>query len=87
MVVHIRVARLEEEFCVCAQSLIHVQPLVTPWTVAHQAPLFMEFSRQEYWRKLPFPTPGDLRVSCTGRQILYHLAIQEVQRGICRFPS
>ena len=30
------------------------------WTVAHQAPLFMEFSRQEYWSGLPFPFPGDL---------------------------
>ena len=42
------------------QSLSHVQTLVTPWTVAHQAPLFMEFSRQEYWGGLPYPTPGDL---------------------------
>ncbi|CAI9161500.1 unnamed protein product [Rangifer tarandus platyrhynchus] len=32
----------------------------TPWTVANQAPLFMEFSRQEYWSGLPFPSPGDL---------------------------
>ena len=32
----------------------------TPWTVAHQAPLSMGFSRQEYWRGLPFPSPGDL---------------------------
>ena len=32
---------------------------VTPWTVAGQAPLFMEFSRQEYWSMLPFPSPGD----------------------------
>ena len=31
----------------------------TPWTVAHQAPLSMEFSRQEYWSELPFPSPGD----------------------------
>ena len=31
-----------------------------PWTVALQAPLSMEFSRQEYWRALPFPPPGDL---------------------------
>ena len=30
------------------------------WTVAHQAPLFMEFSRQEYWTGLSFPIPGDL---------------------------
>ena len=28
-----------------------------PWTVAHQAPLSMEFFRQEYWNELPFPTP------------------------------
>ena len=33
---------------------------VTPRTVACQAPLFMEFSRQEYWSGLPFPPPGDL---------------------------
>ena len=32
----------------------------TPWTVAHQAPLSMEFSRQEYWSGLPFPTSEDL---------------------------
>ena len=31
----------------------------TPWTVIHQAPLSMEFSSQEYWSQLPFPTPGD----------------------------
>ena len=31
-----------------------------PWTVAHQAPLFVEFSREEYWSGLPFPSPGDL---------------------------
>ena len=33
---------------------------MTPWTVAHQAPLSMEFSGQEYWNELPFPSPGDL---------------------------
>ena len=33
---------------------------VTPWTVSHQAPLSMKFSRQEYWSGLPFPSPGDL---------------------------
>ena len=32
----------------------------TPWTVAHQAPPTMGFSRQEYWSGLPFPSPGDL---------------------------
>ena len=34
--------------------------LVTPWTVACQPPLSMEFSRQENWSRLPFPSPGDL---------------------------
>ena len=34
--------------------------LVTPWTVAYQAPPPMRFSRQEYWSGLPFPSPGDL---------------------------
>ena len=34
--------------------------LMTPWTVAYQAPLSMGFSRQEYWSGLPFPSPGDL---------------------------
>ena len=32
----------------------------TPWTVAHQAPLSMGFSRQEYWSRLPCPSPGNL---------------------------
>ena len=38
----------------------HVQLFVTPWTVAHQTPLSMEFSRQEYWSGLPFPSAGNL---------------------------
>ena len=46
--------------CVYAESLSRVQFCVTPWTIAHQAPLTMELSRQEYWRGLPFPSPGDL---------------------------
>ena len=37
-----------------------VQHFVTLWTVACQAPLSMGFSRQEYWRGLPFPSPEDL---------------------------
>ena len=37
-----------------------VQLFVTPRTIARQAPLFMEFSRQEYWSGLPFSSPGDL---------------------------
>ena len=42
------------------KSLSRVQLFVTPWTVAHQAPSSMGFSRQEYWSGLPFPSPGDL---------------------------
>ena len=37
-----------------------VQLFLIPWAVVHQAPLFMEFSRQEYWSGLPFLSPGDL---------------------------
>ena len=37
-----------------------VQLFATPWTVACQALLSMEFSRQEYWSGLPCPSPGDL---------------------------
>ena len=42
------------------KSLSGVRLFVIPWTVARQAPLFMGFSRQEYWSGLPFPSPGDL---------------------------
>ena len=35
----------------------HVRLFATLWTMAHQAPLSMEFSRQEYWSGLPFPSP------------------------------
>ena len=41
-------------------SLWCVQLFGTPWTVVCQAPLFIGFSRQEYWSGLPFPYPGDL---------------------------
>ena len=66
--------------CLCVLSLSQLCP--TLWTVACQAPLSMEFSRQEYWSRLSFPTPGDLPnpgmethiscASCIGRWILYH---------------
>ena len=42
----------------CARC--HVQLFVTSWTVIHQAPLSMEFSKQEDWSGLPFPPPRDL---------------------------
>ena len=45
--------------CVCVR-LSCVWLCATPWTAAHQAPPSMEFSKQEYWNGLPFPSPGDL---------------------------
>ena len=54
----------------------------TLWTIVHQAPLFMGFSRQEYWNGLPCSPPGDLPwprdqtcvpyISCIDRWVLYH---------------
>ena len=38
--------------------LSHVWLFATPWTITHQAPLSLELSRQEYWSRLPFPSPG-----------------------------
>ena len=52
---------LPDLLCVCMLSCFsRVWLLVTLWTVAHQAPLSMGFSRQEYWSGLPCLPPGDL---------------------------
>ena len=60
-----------------------VRVFATPWTVTCQAPLSMEFSRQEYWSRQLFPPPGDLpdpgikpRSPTFHRQIFYHLSHQ-----------
>ena len=45
--------------CVCVYLLSGVHCFATPWTIALQGPLFMEFPRWEYWGELPFPSPGD----------------------------
>ena len=49
-------------FNVKSKSISHsvMSDSVTPWTLAHQAPLSMGFSGREYWSGLPFPLPGDL---------------------------
>ena len=52
-------SKLFHVMCVCV-DLCQVQLFATLWTVAHQAPLSMGFSRQEHWGGLPFPSPGDL---------------------------
>ena len=49
-----------ESIVVVVKQLSSVQLFATPWTVAHWAPLSMEFPRQEYWSGLPFPPPGVL---------------------------
>ena len=49
---------------VCVYSLSRVQLCVMLWTVAHQAPLSMEFSRQESWSGLPLPPPSGLHTQC-----------------------
>ena len=46
------------------KSLSCVRLFATPWTVAYQAPPSMRFSRQEYWRGLPFPSPASLFSEC-----------------------
>ena len=45
---------------------------LTLWIVAQWAPLFIEFSRQEHWSRLPFPPPGESSRCCTVRLIVYH---------------
>ena len=47
-------------FVVAVEFLSRVQFFVTPWTVAHQAPLSKGFLREEYWSQLPFPSPEEL---------------------------
>ena len=46
--------------CCCCLVTKSCVTLLTPWTVAHQAPLSIGFPREEYWSGLPLPTPGDL---------------------------
>ena len=70
---------------------------VTLWTLAHQAPLSMGFSRQKYWNGLPFPLPGDLliqesnlRLLCllNWQVVLYHWAIWEDPKFVeCKSKS
>ena len=56
MYIHLLLFRFFPPCCLVAQSCL---TLVTPQTVAHQAPLSKGFSRQEYWSGLLFPSPGD----------------------------
>ena len=57
---------------VSAQSFNRVQLFETPWTVARQAPLSMEFSRQRYWSRLPCPSPGVFPTQGSNRGLTYY---------------
>ena len=85
-----------------ACMLSHVQLFATTWTTACQIPLFMGFSRQEYWSWLPPPggssQPRDrTHISCIGRWFLYHCVPWEAQPQVsgtsiifivyCRCPA
>ena len=52
--------RMRSKIGMKVKSLSRVRLFATPWTEAYQAPQAMEFSRQEYWSGLPYPSPGDL---------------------------
>ena len=49
-----------DDKCLACQVTSVMSDFVTPWTLAHKAPLSMGFSRQEYWSGLPGPSPEDL---------------------------
>ena len=58
---YVSYARPSSRFCCCySVASVMSDSLVTPWIVAHQTPLSMGFPREEYWRGLSFPPPGDL---------------------------
>ena len=57
---HITDLNLKEKKVLVTWSCLTFCDPPTPWIVTHQAFLSMEFSRQEYWSGLPFPSPGDL---------------------------
>ena len=73
--------------CMCVCTVQLCPALYKPMDCSLSGSSSMEFSRQEYWRGLPFPSPGNLphsgtetvslRISCVGRQILYHCATWE----------
>ena len=55
---------------VFADVFSHGQLFATPWTIAHQVPLSMEFSRHEYWSGLPFPSPLTVWITTNSRKYL-----------------
>ena len=68
--------RLISTYCVCALSRVWL--FVSPWTVAHQAPLSMGFSRQEYWSELHFLLRGILLTQESNLRFLYLLRWRQI---------
>ena len=85
------------DYVICVYMCSVVSNSAISWTVACQAFLSMGFSRQEYWSRLPFPTPRDLPnlgfkpkslASPAWRQVLYHCATLEAPScdiGVCKY--
>ena len=77
------------------KSLSHVRLFATPWTVAHQAPQSMEFSRQEYWSGLPFPLQGTFPTQglnpglphCRPDALLSEPPGKPLQKGLLIYPE
>ena len=75
-------------FCVLSHQSFGF--FVTRWAVARQTPLSMGFFRQEYWNRLPFPSPGDPHyprigplstyISCIGRQVFFFLTTSATRK-------
>ena len=64
--------------CVEMKLLSRVQPLAAPWTAAYQAPLFMGFSRQEYWSGVPLPSPFIALASLIAQLVKNPPAMQDI---------
>ena len=64
LILIVNICSCEVELCAVPSHSV-MSDSATPWIVAHQAPLSMGFSKQEYWSGLPFPSPGDLPDSGT----------------------
>ena len=77
--------------CVVCLAVVYSLSCVfaTPWTAAHQAPLSMGFSRQEYWRGWPFPSPGNLAQPGTerGSPILQADSLPTISQSLLKFMS
>ena len=84
-----RILLLLPKACVCVcvwSSSSCIQRFATPWAVALQAPLSMRFSRQEYWRGLPCPSPGDLSDPGIKPASLYSCCIADSLHWATRKP-